>query len=121
MKTMTHKEKDALAQRVLDNWLEFECERHRGRTYPREKFYAFFKSAWAYAEATRRHRLIHRKVVRIMNGLLKSSKPKESASPATSYMMRIDSNACSFADTTLTLRVTSLRGCDEKQPREPFS
>jgi hypothetical protein len=69
MKTMTHKEKDALAQRVLDDWLDFECERHRGRSYPREKFYAFFKSAWAYAEATRRHRLVHRKVVGVMNGL----------------------------------------------------
>jgi len=70
MKTITHKEKDALAKKVVDTWLDFECERRRGKPYPKQEFYAFFNSAWTYAEATRRHRLIHRTVVRIMNGLV---------------------------------------------------
>lgn len=70
MKTITHKEKDALAKKVVETWLDFEFERRRGKPYPKKEFYAFFNLAWAYAEATRRHRLIHRTVVGIMNGLV---------------------------------------------------
>jgi hypothetical protein len=70
MKIITHKEKDVLAQKVVEAWIDFECKCRRGKPYPREEFYAFFNLAWAYAEITRRHRLIHRKVVGIMNGLV---------------------------------------------------
>jgi hypothetical protein len=70
MRTITHVEKDALAQKVLDDWLDFQVEISPKKPYPREKFYAFFHSAWRYAEVTRRHRLIHGKIVGIMNGLV---------------------------------------------------
>jgi hypothetical protein len=70
MKTITHAEKDALAKKVVNDWLDFQCGLHGKRAYPKEEFYTFFRSAWGYAEATRRHRLIHRTIVRIMNGLV---------------------------------------------------
>ena len=69
MKMITHAEKDALAQKVLDAWLDFQVEISPRKPYPREKFYAFFTLAWHYTEITRRHRLVHRKIVGIMNGL----------------------------------------------------
>ncbi len=70
MKTMTHEEKDALAKKVVDDWLDFQDALTDKRRYPKEKFYAFFRSARTYAERTRRHRLLHRDVVKIINGLV---------------------------------------------------
>ena len=35
-----------------------------------EKFDAFLRSAWTYAERTRKEKLVHREVVAIINGLV---------------------------------------------------
>ncbi len=82
MKTMTHSEKDALAKKVLDDWLDFKIEVSPKKPYPRERFYASFQSAWRYAEATRRHRLIHRTIVRIMNGLVEGLEAERKRVPS---------------------------------------
>jgi hypothetical protein len=74
-------EKDALAQKVLDDWLDFQVEISPKKPYPKEKFYAFFRSAWRYAEITRRHRLLHRKIVGIMNGLVEGLKTEHKRVP----------------------------------------
>ena len=69
MRILTHRQKDIMAKKVIDDWCDFGLAFTDKGKYPREAFYAFFKSAWAYAEATRRHRLIHRNVAHIINGL----------------------------------------------------
>ncbi len=70
MKTMTHAQKDMLAKKDVDDWYNFRYALMGIGKYPKEKFNAFFHSAWTYAEATRRHRLIYRKVAKIINGLV---------------------------------------------------
>jgi hypothetical protein len=70
MKTLTNEQKDALAKRMVDDWFIFQDALREKGKYPKEKFDAFFRSARRYAEATRKHRLIHKEVAVIFNGLV---------------------------------------------------
>ena len=70
MKALTREEKDALAKSMIDDWHVFEDALSDKGKYPKEKFDAFFESARRYAEATRKHRLIHKEVAVIFNDLL---------------------------------------------------
>lgn len=70
MKTMTLVQKDKLAKKVVEDWYDFQNTLRDKRKYPTEKFNAIFHSARNYAEVTRRHRLIHRDVAKIINGLV---------------------------------------------------
>ncbi len=67
---MTDAEKDALAKEVEERWLDFEDALRDKRRYPKSQFETFLKSAWAYAERTREDKLVHRRIVSIINGLV---------------------------------------------------
>jgi hypothetical protein len=56
--------------KVVDDLYDFQDALMEKGKYPKEKFNAFFHSAWTYAEGTRRQRLIHREVAKIINGLV---------------------------------------------------
>ncbi len=72
MKTLTREQKDALAKSMVDDWHNFKHALGEKGKYPKEKFDAFFQSARRYAEATRKHRLIHKEVAVIFNDLVET-------------------------------------------------
>ena len=67
---MTDVEKDGLASSVADRHCEFEqaLAEHR-RKYPFHEFQLFATATRLYSESTRNDRMIHRDVVRCVNGL----------------------------------------------------
>jgi hypothetical protein len=67
---MIDADKATLAKSVVDDWCIFQDALTDKRRYPKEKFDAFLRSAWTYAEATRNDRLIHRDAAAIINGLV---------------------------------------------------
>lgn len=58
-----------LARAVVDTRAEFDRARQDKRRYPREHFGRFFAAVKAYADASTKHEMIHRSVVRCVNGL----------------------------------------------------
>ncbi len=63
-------EKDALANAVVELWIDFQLALGDKRRYPRAQFDNFLRSAWTYAERTRHDKLVHREVVSAVNGLV---------------------------------------------------
>ena len=62
-------EKDHLAAEVEDRWVDFQDALSNKRKYPVEQFPAFWDAGKRYAELTKYDPLIHRKVVKAINGL----------------------------------------------------
>ena len=67
---MPSSEKDRLATEVAKRWSDFEAALSKSkRTYPLQKFKAFWEAGRRYAELTRSDTLIHRSVVEVVHGL----------------------------------------------------
>jgi hypothetical protein len=66
---MIGSEKDKLAERVADLRVTFDLALSNKRKYPVQEFKAFVQSARRYIEATAADRMIHKSVVRAVNGL----------------------------------------------------
>jgi len=66
---MPNSEKDRLAAEVEDRWVDFQNALSNQRRYTVEQFRAFWDAGKRYAELTRNHPLIHRKVAGAINGL----------------------------------------------------
>jgi len=62
-------EKDRLAAEVEDRWIDFQMALSDKRRYPMEQFRAFWHAGKRYSEMTKGDALIHRKVVKAVNGL----------------------------------------------------
>jgi hypothetical protein len=67
---MSSSEKDRLAAEVEERWLEFQDGLSDKRKYPIRQFRAFWQAGVRYAEQVKHDPLLHRSVVRAVNGLL---------------------------------------------------
>ena len=67
---MLHNEKDRLAAEVEERWLDFQEGLSDKRKYPIQQFRAFWQAGVRYAEVVKHDPLLHRTVVRAVNGLL---------------------------------------------------
>src|SRR5262249_12026498 len=70
MKQMNKKEKDQLAEEVVDRWISFQMALSNKRTYPAREFTDFATSVREYARIVGRDTLIHREVAGAINGLV---------------------------------------------------
>src|SRR6516165_60713 len=61
--------KDRLAAEVETRWVDFKMALSDKRRYPLERFRSFWQAGKRYAELTKGDALIHRKVVKAVNGL----------------------------------------------------
>ena len=66
---MPRSEKDRLASEVGERWIDFQMALSHKRKYPIGQFKAFWEAGWRYAEMTKHDTLIHRAVVKMVNGL----------------------------------------------------
>ena len=66
---MPESEKERLAAEVEERWTDFQEALSDKRRYPIEPFRKFFDAGRRYAELTKNDALIHRVVVRVINGL----------------------------------------------------
>ncbi len=62
-------DKERLAAEVEKRWLAFDNGLSDKRKYPLQQFRAFWEAVKEYAELTKRDELLHRKVVKAVNGL----------------------------------------------------
>ncbi len=69
---MAISDKERLAAEVERRWLAFDSGLSDKRKYPLAQFQAFWMAVKEYAELTKRDELLHRKVVRAVNGLRES-------------------------------------------------
>jgi len=67
---MPENEKDRLAAEVEERWLDFQEGLSNKRKYPIQQFRAFWQVGVRYSELVKHDRLLHRTVVRAVNGLL---------------------------------------------------
>ena len=66
---MRRSEKDRLASKVAERWLDFNAALADKRKYPVQQFKLFWAEARLYAELIKEDALMHRKVVSAVNGL----------------------------------------------------
>jgi nicotinamide riboside kinase len=66
---MPRGEKDRMASEVEEHWIDFQMALSDKRKYPIGQFKAFWEAGRRYAEMTKRDPLIHREVVKAVNGL----------------------------------------------------
>ena len=87
---MTESEKDRIARQTADLRFTFDMALSNKRTHPVAEFSAFVQSARRYIEITARDPMIHKSVVRAVNGLRNSWKWDESESLEISCLRRTD-------------------------------
>lgn len=66
---MPRSEKDRMASEVEERWIDFQMALSENGKYPIGQFKAFWEAGRRYAEMTKRDPLIHRAVVKAVNGL----------------------------------------------------
>jgi hypothetical protein len=70
---MTDSEKDALAAIVEERWVDFQMAlSDNRRKYPAEEFKKFVQAVRNYIERSKDDPLVHRNVVKVVNGLTNS-------------------------------------------------
>jgi hypothetical protein len=79
---MTDAEKDALAVIVEELWVDFQMAlSDNKRKYPAQEFKTFSQAVRSYIEQSRDDPLVHRKVVRVVNGLADCLKEERNRIP----------------------------------------
>ena len=81
---MDSSKKDRLANAVVDRWCSFqEALGGTKRKYPTPEFLSFVDAARRYIDLARHDRLVHREVVKVINGLTEFLRLERKRVPGT--------------------------------------